>query len=78
LNLQQIETHFRNKEKLLGTLADTQDFNLIYSLITQVRQLREENDRLTLLNRHYYHTFYPGNIEKMEQDFKYLFDLNIE
>jgi hypothetical protein len=74
MNLNQMETYFQNKQKLLGNLADEQDFNLIYSLIEQIRQLREQNDRLTVLNRHYYHTFYNGNIDKMIADFKYLME----
>jgi hypothetical protein len=74
MNLNQIENHFKAKQQLFGNLADEQDFNLIYSLIEQIYQLREQNDRLTVLNRHYYHTFYNGNIDKMVQDFKYLMD----
>jgi hypothetical protein len=74
LKLTDIENHFRQQEKLLGNLADEQSFFLIYSLIEQVRQLREENDKLTLLNRHYYQHFYNGNIDKMVQDFRYLMD----
>jgi hypothetical protein len=74
MKLTQIENHFRQQQKLLGNLADEQSFLMIYSLIEQVRQLRAENDKLTLLNRHYYNHFYNGNIDKMVQDFKYLME----
>jgi hypothetical protein len=72
LNLQQVKQYFQQKESSLGALAEEESFAMIYSLIEQVRQLRKENDKLSLLNRHYYHKFYPGDIEKMEADFKYL------
>lgn len=74
MNLTETENHFRQLEKLLGNLADEQSFLMIYSLIEQVRQLREQNDKLTVLNRHYYNKFYNGDIDKMVQDFKYLMD----
>jgi hypothetical protein len=74
MNLNQIENHFKAKQNLLGNLADDKEFDMIYSLFEQIHQLREQNDRLTVLNRHYYHHFYNGNIDKMVQDFKYLMD----
>lgn len=73
MNLQQVEQYFQQKEASLGTLAEEESFAMIYSLIEQVRELRKENDKLTYLNRHYYHTFYNGDIQKMEADFNYLF-----
>ena len=74
MKLTEIENHFKQQHQLLGNLADEQSFLMIYSLIEQVRQLREQVDKLTHLNRHYYHTFYNGDFDKMEQDFKYLMD----
>jgi hypothetical protein len=72
MNLQQTERYFQKKEAALGILAEKETFNMIYSLIEQVRELREQNDKLTILNRHYYNHFYNGNIDKMVEDFKYL------
>jgi hypothetical protein len=74
LNLSKVEQYFQNEQKLMGNFADEHSFNMIYSLIEQVRQLRKENDKLCLLNRHYYNKFYPGDIEKMEADFNYLLE----
>jgi hypothetical protein len=74
MKLTDIENHFRQQQQLFGNLADEQSFLMIYSLIEQVRQLREENDKLTVLNRHYYNKFYNGDIDKMVQDFRYLMD----
>jgi hypothetical protein len=72
MNLTNIENQFKQQQQLLGNLADEETFTIIFSLITQVRQLREENEKLATLNRHYYQHFYNGNIDKMIQDFKYL------
>jgi regulator of replication initiation timing len=72
LNLTKLEHHFQQLQAQLGALADDQTFSMIYSLIEQNRQLRTENDKLTVLNRHYYHHFYNGNIDKMIADFQYL------
>lgn len=72
MNLDNTENYFLQQQKLMANFADEHSFNMIYSLIEQVRQLRKENDKLCLLNRHYYHAFYPGDIEKMEADFKFL------
>jgi hypothetical protein len=72
MNLQQTEHYFQEKEAALGILAEKETFAMIYSLIKQVRELREQNDKLTILNRHYYNHFYNGNIDKMAEDFKYL------
>jgi hypothetical protein len=69
-----IENHFLQKQELLKNLGDDQEFNMVFWLIDHVKELRNEIDKLTVLNRHYYHTFYSGNLEKMEQDFKYLMD----
>lgn len=74
MKLDSIENHFRQKKELLKNLGDDQEFNMIFSLIEQVRELREQNDKLTVLNRHYYNTFYNGNIDKMVEDFKYLME----
>jgi hypothetical protein len=72
MNLQQTKRYFQEKEAALGSLAEKETFAMIYSLIEQVRELREQNDKLTILNRHYYNHFYNGNIDKMVEDFKYL------
>jgi hypothetical protein len=72
VNLQQTKHYFQKKEAALGILAEKETFVMIYSLIEQVRELREQNDKLTILNRHYYNHFYNGNIDKMVEDFKYL------
>lgn len=72
MNLNIIEAHFQQQQKILGNLAEEESFNMIYSLVEQVRQLREENDKLCFLNRHYYNKFYNGDVLKMEADFKYL------
>jgi hypothetical protein len=74
MNLNELETCFRNKQKLLSNLADDKEFDLIFSLIERNKRLIEENDKLATLNRHYYHHFYNGNIDKMVQDFKYLME----
>lgn len=74
MNLQQVEQYFQNEQKLMANFADEHSFNMIYSLIEQVRQLREQNDKLTILNRHYYNHFYNGNLDKMIEDFKYLME----
>jgi hypothetical protein len=72
MNLPQTEQYFQKKEAALGILAEKETFAMIYSLIEQVRELRQQNDKLTILNRHYYNHFYNGNIDKMVEDFKYL------
>ncbi|MBT2727868.1 hypothetical protein J7E63_13055 [Bacillus sp. ISL-75] len=74
MKLSDIENHFIQQQKLLGNLADSEQFLMIFSLIEQVRELREQNDKLTVLNRHYYNHFYNGNIGKMVEDFKYLME----
>jgi hypothetical protein len=73
MRIDSIEKYFRQQEKVFGAY-DPESFKMIFSLIEMNRQLREENDKLTALNRHYYHTFYNGNIDKMVQDFKYLME----
>jgi hypothetical protein len=69
MNVTNIETHFRQKQELLKNLGDEQEFNMVFWLIDHVKELREQNDRLTVLNRHYYQHFYNGNIDKMVEDF---------
>ena len=73
-DLNAIELHFKKQQEFLGNLADDESFNMIFTLIEQVRQLRTENEKLATLNRHYYHHFYNGNIDKMIEDFKYLME----
>ncbi|MGF6951909.1 hypothetical protein QF028_004414 [Neobacillus sp. B4I6] len=72
MNLQQVEQYFQQQEALMGNLADTESFALIYGLIEKVREQNETIDRVTALNRHYYFKFYNGDIAKMQADFKYL------
>lgn len=72
MNLDTIENHFRNQQAFLGNLADTESFTMIFSLIDQVKKYEADIDRLTSLNRHYFHRFYNGSIEKMQADFKYI------
>jgi hypothetical protein len=74
VNLEQMEKYFLQKKSLLKNLGDDIEFKMIFSVIKYAQQLQEENDKLTVLNRHYYHHFYNGNIDKMVQDFKYLMD----
>lgn len=71
-NLDNIENHFKQQQELLGNLADTESFTMIFSLIDKVRRLEDESDRLCALNRHYFHRFYDGSIEKMQADFNYI------
>jgi hypothetical protein len=72
MNLTNVENHFRQQHQLLGNIADEVSFNMIYALIEQVRSQTEEIERLTALNRHYFFTFYNGDITKMKSDFHYL------
>ena len=37
-----------------------------------IKELLEENDRLTVLNRHYLFKFFDGDVLKMQEDFSYL------
>ncbi|MDF2854255.1 MAG: hypothetical protein K0Q87_106 [Neobacillus sp.] len=71
-----MEKHFLQKQELLKNLGDDMEFKMIFSVIRYAQQLQEENDKLTVLNRHYYNKFYNGDIDKMVQDFKYLMDSN--
>lgn len=45
---------------------------LILELLAEIEKLKQENDRLTALNRHYFFKFYNGDITKMQADFKYI------
>ena len=72
MDLNKIEKHFQQQQALLGNLADTDSFDMIFTLIEQVRKLRAENEKLAGLNRHYFFKFYDGSIEKMMKDNAYL------
>jgi hypothetical protein len=74
VNLNKIENHFKQQQSLLGNLADEDSFIMIFSLIAKVRRLEDENEKLATLNRHYYHKFYNGDIDKMIKDNSYLVD----
>jgi hypothetical protein len=72
MNLTHIENLFRQQQQQLGNLADQESFHIIFTLIEEVRQLSEANQKLTMLNRHYLHFFYNGEVNKMLADFNYL------
>lgn len=72
MKLADIETHFLQQQKILGNLADPEQFQMVFYLIDKVKRLEAENDKLTSLNRHYFFKFYDGSIDKMIQDNKYL------
>ena len=47
---------------------------LVMELLNEIERLRQENDRLTALNRHYLNHFYDGEVLKMLEDFNYIKD----
>lgn len=69
-SLEEVEAHFRNEFENWGFIADEKSFEMIFELIELAKEL--EGSRLTALNRHYFHHFFGGSIEKMEETFHYL------
>jgi hypothetical protein len=72
--LEEVENHFKQQQQLMGNLADTDSFGMIFGLINKIHELNEETDKLTALNRHYYFKFYNGSIDQMMKDNAYLVD----
>lgn len=72
MDITTIETHFQAQRKLLGNLADPEEFDMIFYLIDKVNRLQAESDKLTALNRHYFFKFYDGIMEKATKDNSYL------
>jgi hypothetical protein len=70
--LEEVENHFKQQQQLMGNLADTDSFGMIFGLINKIHELNEETDKLTALNRHYYFKFYNGSIDQMMKDNAYL------
>lgn len=55
-------------------LADKESFDLVNELIAEIRRQDEALDRALAFNRHYYHHFFNGDIDKMRETFAYLID----
>lgn len=73
-DLSYLERFFAKQKEILGNLADKEQFEAISELFTEIHRLKEENSKLTELNRHYFHHFFDGKIDKMKETFKYLME----
>ena len=72
MKLDEVESYFQELQENVGFNNDEETFGLVFGLINKIREMDEEMDKLTALNRHYLFFFYEGNITKMMEDFKYL------
>lgn len=72
--LSYIERHTQHKQKLLGNLADDEEFQMVFDLIAEVRRSHERIKECTMFNRHYLNHFYGGDFNKFKADFAYLIE----